>query len=119
MKKILSYSATIVSTIVVNLAIPTIVLSSLPLISQPALADTVSFTFLQAFSKDGSTYKVMVRSRNGNRYFVWYFDSLCQGNNCPSQGSEVLIEINGNSWRKISNPQNGRSSNIWKVNKVE
>lgn len=119
MKKILSYSATIASAIAVQLTIPTIVISSLPLISQPAFADTVSFTFLQAFNKDGSFHKIMVRSRNGNRYFVWYYDSLCRGNNCPTQGSEVLIEIDGNSWEKISNPQNGRSSNIWKVNRVE
>ncbi|TAE56089.1 MAG: hypothetical protein EAZ87_18995 [Nostocales cyanobacterium] len=87
---------------------------SIPLITQPAYAETVSFTFLKSFGRDGNTYKVMVQSQRGNRFFVWYFDSLN-----TQEGQEVLIEINGSgNWTDISNPGNGRTSKIWKVERV-
>ena len=53
--------------------------------------------------------------RNGNRYFIWYYN-LIGVNNCQ----EVLIEINSrNYWTDISNPTNGNTSRIWKVEKVQ
>lgn len=82
--------------------------------AQSAFADTVSFTFIKSFGVDGNTYKVMVQSRKGNRFFVWYFDSLQ-----TQEGQEVLIEIDSyGNWSDISNPGNGRSSRIWKVERV-
>lgn len=90
--------------------------ASVPTLVRPALADTVSFTFLRSFGRDGITYKVMVKSpRNGNRYFVWYYDAIG-----VHDGKEVLIEINSsNYWTDISNPTNGKTSRIWKVEKVQ
>jgi len=90
------------------------VIASIPVITQPAFADTVSFTFLQSFGVDNGTYKVMVQSQSGRRYFVWYWNSIG-----VEKGAEVLIEIDWrNNWTDISNPANGRTSNIRKVEEV-
>ncbi len=87
---------------------------TIPINTQPAFADTVSFTFIKGFGLDGNTYKVMVQSRRGNRFFVWYFGALN-----TREGQEVLIETNGyGNWTDISNPANGRTSRIWKVERV-
>ena len=95
-------------------------LISVPFISQPAIARTVSFSFLQGFGRDGSTYKIMVKSQSGNRFFVWYYDSMCRSGSCLQQGTELLIEIDlNNYWTQISNPANGRTSRITKVEKVQ
>ncbi|HAA27200.1 MAG TPA: hypothetical protein DCE56_05360 [Cyanobacteria bacterium UBA8553] len=74
---------------------------------------TESFEVMQTFGLDGSSYKMMVKDRDGNRYFVWYSYGI--GINI---GDEVLITIDDNRWKTISNPRNGSSSDITQVNLI-
>ena len=90
--------------------------ASVPTLVRPALAETFSFTFVQGFGLNGSTYKAMVKSpRSGDRYFVWYYYPIGINN-----GEEVVINIDSyGDWTRISNPSNGKTSNIAKVEKVQ
>jgi len=74
---------------------------------------TQSFEVVQTFGLDGSSFKIMVKDWDGNRYLVWHFDSIG-----ISIGDEVLITIDNNNWKTISNPWNGSSSNITQVNLI-
>jgi len=75
---------------------------------------TQSFIVVQTFGQEYSCYKIMVLSKNRNRYLVWYYYPIQAVNN-----QEVLITIsNYNSWERINNPKNGKSSCIKRVNKI-
>ena len=74
---------------------------------------TESFKVLQAFGYESPYYKILVQARSGNRYFVWYIDSIG-----VEVGQELLINFDGDYWRSINNPQNGKKSNIAEVSKV-
>lgn len=74
---------------------------------------TESFLVLQIFGLEYPNYKMLDRGKSGNRYIVWYPDSLG-----VDVGQEVLIDFNDDSWRTIDNPRNGKKSDIAKVSKV-
>lgn len=74
---------------------------------------TESFKVLQKFGLEYPYYKILVQAKSGNRYFVWYHDSLG-----IDVGQEVLINFDDDYWRTINNPKNGNKSNIGKVSKV-
>ncbi|MCC3410859.1 MULTISPECIES: hypothetical protein [unclassified Microcoleus] len=74
---------------------------------------TESFKVLQKFGLENLYYKILVQAKSGNRYFVWYYDSLD-----ADVSQEVLINFDDDYWRTINNPRNGNKSNIGKVNKV-
>lgn len=67
------------------------------------------------FDNDEWAYKIMVQSyATGNRFFVWYTDSLES-----IDGQDVVISFGTDEWWcKITNLKNGRESNIEKVLKV-
>ncbi len=75
---------------------------------------TESFQVLQTFGLEYPYYKILIQAQSGNRYIVWYPDSL--GVNL---GQEVLIDFNSSGhWITIDNPKNGSKSRILKVSKV-
>jgi len=95
-----------------------LLLSSFLFLAHPASADsTASMVVLQTFGEDhsnGLNYKVMVKAKSGNRYFVWYYYALG-----ISKGSTVIITFdNWGDWKTITNPANGKEQKINKVLKV-
>jgi hypothetical protein len=92
-----------------------LLLSSFLFLAHPASADsTESMVVLQTFGLDGSYYKVMVKAKSGNRYFVWYYYALG-----ISKGSTVIITFDyWGDWKTITNPANGKEQPVSKVLKV-
>lgn len=75
---------------------------------------TESFKILQTFGLESYSYKMLVQAKSGNRYIVWYSDSLG-----VQVGQEVLIDFNDyDDWRTVDNPKNGKKSDVSKVSKV-
>jgi hypothetical protein len=75
---------------------------------------TESFKVLQSFGLEYPNYKLLAQAKSGNRYIVWYPDSLG-----IDVGQEVLIDFSDyDDWRTIDNPRNGKKSSISKVSKV-
>lgn len=75
---------------------------------------TESFKVVQTFGLEYPNYKMLVQAKNGNRYIVWYPDSLG-----VDVGQEVLIDFNNSDdWRTVDNPKKGQKSSISKVSKV-
>ncbi|NMG20196.1 hypothetical protein DP116_12315 [Brasilonema bromeliae SPC951] len=70
-------------------------------------------TLVQAFGWDPSNaaYKVLIQSRNGNQYFVWY-DNLIGA----KVGSVITLTYEGSYsslwFYKLINTGNGKESNI-------
>jgi len=95
-----------------------LLLSPFLFLAHPASADsTASMVVVQTFGEDssnGMNYKIMVKARSGNRYFVWYYYALG-----ISKGSTVIITFdNWDDWKTITNPANGKEQSINKVLKV-
>jgi hypothetical protein len=59
--------------------------------------------------------KMLVKSnRTGNRFLVWYADSL----EAPVQSNIIVTYDDYYGWLTVSNPQNGRNAAVGKVLKV-
>ena len=84
--------------------------------AQLAHADSAqTMKFVQSFGQDsnnGYHHKIMVQSyTTGNQFFVWYYYSLGL-----EDGQDVVITFDDSkNWVKISNPKNGKDSDIYKV----
>jgi hypothetical protein len=90
-------------------------LSSFLFLAHPASADsTESMTVVQAFGVDDSYYKIMVKAKSGNRFFVWYYYAL----NVDIGGTVIITFDNYGDWKTITNPANGKEQDIHKVLKV-
>lgn len=76
-------------------------------------AESMPVTLVQGFGWDSSNgaYKVLIQSRNGNQYFVWY-DNLIEA----KVGSVVTLTYEGSGsslwFYKLINTGNGKESNI-------
>lgn len=76
-------------------------------------AESMPVTLVQAFGWDPSNaaYKVLIQSRNGNQYFVWY-DNLIGA----KVGSVITLTYEGSGpslwFYKLINTGNGKESNI-------
>jgi hypothetical protein len=76
-------------------------------------AQSMPVTLVQGFGWDSSNsaYKVLIQSRNGNQYFVWY-DNLIGA----KVGSVVTLTYEGSGsslwFYKLINIGNGKESNI-------
>lgn len=59
--------------------------------------------------------KVMVKTQRGNKYFVWYYDSI----GAPI-GSNVIVTYDDYyGWVRLTNAENGKEARIGKVLKIE
>ena len=77
---------------------------------------TESFQVLQTFGYQPGRgiYKLLLQTKNGKRYLVWYFNQIE-----VNAGEEVLISIDYyNNWKQINNPRNGKQADIAEVNTV-
>jgi drug/metabolite transporter (DMT)-like permease len=75
--------------------------------------ESTSVTLVQGFGWDpsNSAYKVLIQTRNGNQYFVWY-DNLIGA----KVGSVITLTYEGSGpslwFYKLINTGNGKESNI-------
>ena len=78
-----------------------------------AAVESMPVTLIQAFGWDYSNgaYKVLIQSRSGNQYFVWY-DNLIEA----KVGSVVTLTYEGSGsslwFYRLINTGNGKESNI-------
>ncbi|MUG91202.1 hypothetical protein F7734_01285 [Scytonema sp. UIC 10036] len=76
-------------------------------------------TLVQGFGYDPTyaAYKVLIQSRSGNQYFVWY-DSLIQA----KIGSVIVLTYEGSGpslyFYKLINTGNGKEARISRYQKV-
>lgn len=80
--------------------------------------NTSTLTIIQGFGcchVEGS-FKALVQSNSGKRYFVWYDTQL----DVPIGEAVVLTyDQYSNTWYKLTNPANGMEANVTKYLRVE
>ena len=79
---------------------------------------TATLTVIQGFGcchVEGS-FKALVQSNSGKRYFVWYDTKL----DVPIGETVVLsYDRSSNIWYKLTNPANGREANVSKYLNIQ
>lgn len=104
------YSSVISVTLPLLMAMPSVVL-----FSQSAEAKTVPFILRKALACSITCEAIVVSQKTGNIYKVEYYDRIGS-----ADGTEVAIEMDNYSdtWYKIINLINGKSSNIRSFQKI-
>ena len=106
-----------ISSSVISVTLPLLIaMPSVVLFSQSAEAKTVvPFILRKALGCSITCEAIVVSQKTGNIYKVEYYDRIG-----AADGTEVAIEMDnyGDTWYKIINPINGKSSNIRSFQKI-
>ncbi|MGB3509276.1 MAG: hypothetical protein WBA93_08545 [Microcoleaceae cyanobacterium] len=113
-KSFVASSLLTLSSTVLPVALPLLIaVPTVTMFAQPAEANKTLPFILRKGLGCGSMCEAIVVSQNTAKvYKVEYYNRIG-----AAEGTEIMIEMNnyGDSWYKVINPVNGKSSNIYSV----